>query len=288
MPSDLYAIRIYEGDITLADLTTAVPIYESLQNVIYYSSSTYLTCLLDSNTTYTVQLLGHEDYTGAYPQETDWNPLNDFGAITPLPAPGFTSERYDYFSCEALLTNDSIQCGTANPVDSMYYDPVEYDLTTWFTLSTTAESNATFRARTRRTPYCNSDYYNHSMRIRIWHQNTDNDCDSYVFPDDLYYDGQLDGNGQVILNCLPTGDFAIQLLGRSQLNGDVFDCTNSQFGSKVTVSATLSAVPSVQFGLTTAGDVDWINTGNPLLDNILYTEIQLFAKIWSTELFTAK
>lgn len=284
---DLYAIRIYEGDINLADLTTAVPIYESLQNVIYSGSSTYLTCLLDSNTTYTVQLLGHEDYTGAYtfqiyhlgegqvtgayPQEAAWNPLNNFGTITPLPAPGLTSELFDYFSCEALLTNDSIQCGTANPVDSMYYDPVEYDLTTWFTLSTTAESNATFRARTRRTSYCNSDYYNHSMRIRIWHQNTDNDCDSYVFPDDLFYDGQLDGNGQVILNCLPTGDFAIQLLGRSQLDGNAFDCTNSQFGSKVTLSATLSAVPSVQFGLTTAGDVDWINTGNPLLDNILYT-----------------
>lgn len=282
----LYAIRIYEGDIDIDDIATQTPYYESTNNIIYSGQPTYLPCFLKPDTIYTVQILGHEDYsgncrfyiyhlgegvvTGAYPQETTWNPLNDFGTITPTPAPGDTQELFDYFSCEALLTNDSIQCGTANPPDSVNYNPLIYDLTTWFTLSTTAESNANFRVRTRRTPTCNYDIYNHQMRIRVWYRDPDNDCLNYNYPDDLYYDGVLNANGLVILNCLPAGDFAIQLLGRSQLDTDVFNCQASQFGSRITLAATLSAVPPLEYGLASPGDLDWINAGTALQTTIEY------------------
>ncbi len=278
-----YAIRFYEGDVDLGAIDTLPAVFETTQ---LFSWDTHnVPCFFKPNTTYSVQILGHKDYnmnsnftlyhigeglvTGAYPQEAAFNPANQFGIINPTPGDGTTVERFDYMSCEALLSNDSIQCGTVNPPDTVVYGAVEYDLTHWYTFTSSAESNATLRVRQRTTQFCNSDYYNHGMRIRVFYQNTDNNCGSYDYPGDLYYDGQLNNNGLVILNCLPTGDYAVQLLGRSTPS-NYYGCNSSQMGRRITLNITLSAVPEVLFGLTEEDDADFVNTGNPLLTGVTY------------------
>ena len=279
-----YSIRFYEDSITLANLGDKDPIYHERHG--FANGWRHVPCHFKPNQEYTVLITGHQDYngsfnfrlkhlgegliTGAYPQETGFNPANEFGSIIPTPGNGVAMDLFDYFSCEALLMNDSIQCGTANPADSMYYDPFEYDLTTWFTFSSTTASNAIFRAWVRSTSACNSNYFNHDMRIRIYNRNTDNDCVNYNFPDDIYYDGKLNGNGLVILNCFPPGDYAIQLLGRSLINGNPYDCDDSQLGRRVNMRITMSSVPAVEYGLTTSGDVDWINGGTALQNGTQY------------------
>src|SRR5690606_33994755 len=146
------------------------------------STFNHLTCLLEPNTEYYVQILGRIDYsgtsnfyirhlgegvtTGAYPQEVGFNALNDFGTVVPTPSPGTTVVRQDYFSCDALLTNDSIQCGTVNPPNSVLIGATNYDLTTWFTLDVPAPANVLLRTYVQ-SQYCNYQVYNHNMYIRI-------------------------------------------------------------------------------------------------------------------------
>lgn len=278
------SVRIFEGAVDLATMDTSAAIYSTVRPM--NGNYTHLFCELKPNTEYYVQILGRIDYTGtsnfylrhlgenittgAYPQEAAFNPLNDFGTVVPVPSPGVTVTRQDYFSCEALLTNDSIQCGVVNPPDAVTIGATNYDLTTWFTIDVPNPANVLLRAYVQ-NQYCNSQYYNHYMYVRIFNQTPDNDCVNFVLPGSLYYEGPFDANGAIVMNCLPAGNYSIQLLGRSNIAADPYHCSNSQFGRRVNFSINLMGVPTTEYALLSAGDVDWINTANPLMDNILYT-----------------
>jgi gliding motility-associated-like protein len=279
-----YTIRIFEGPVNTASMDTSQVVYKGIRTMT--NSFHHLRCLLEPNKEYYVQILGRINYTGnsnlyirhlgegittgAYPQEVGFNPLNDFGTVVPTPSPGTTMVRQDYFSCDALLTNDSIQCGTVNPPDAVTIGATTYDLTTWFTLDVTAPANVLLRTYVQ-NQYCNYQVYNHNMYIRIFNQTPDNDCDNLDVNTSLYYEGAFDANGAIVMNCLPAGEYSIQLLARSALTGDPYNCTNSQFGRRVNFAITLMGVPTTEYALLTNGDVDWINGGNALADNVLYT-----------------
>lgn len=278
------SIRIFEGAVNLATLDTSAAIYSTVRPL--NTTLTNLPCLLKPNTEYYVQLLGRINYTGtstfhlrhlgegittgAYPQEAAFNPLNDFGTVIPTPSPGTTVTRQDYFSCETLLTNDSIQCGVVNPPNSVTAGALTYDMTTWFTLDVPNPANVLLRAYTQ-SQYCNSQYYNHGMYVRIFNQTPDNDCINFSLPGSLYYEGQFNANGAIIMNCLPAGNYSIQILARSGLNTNPYDCNNAQFGRSINFSINLMGVPTTEYALLSPGDVDWINTGIALQDNIWYT-----------------
>lgn len=279
-----YTIRIFEGPVNLASLDTSQVVYKGVRTLT--NSYHHLPCMLEPNKEYYVQILGHINYsgnsnfyirhlgegvtTGAYPQEAGFNPLNDFGTVVPTPSPGTTVVRQDYFSCDALLTNDSIQCGNVNSPNGVTIGTTTYDLTTWFTLDVPAPANVLLRAYVQNQT-CNYQVYNHEMYVRIFHQTPDNDCDNLDVINSLYYEGPFDSNGAIVMNCLPVGQYSIQLLARSNLNGDPYHCSNSQFGRRVNLAITLMGVPSTEYALLSFGDVDWINGGNPLADNVVYT-----------------
>ena len=275
------SLRIWEGNVDVNALDTSAVIYSTINQL--YSTFTSVPCLLLPNTTYTVQIVGRKDYsgtslfylqhlgegetTGAYPQVA-FNPLNEFGSIVATPTPGTAVTRTDYFSCDAQLSDDSIQCGVVNPPDFVTANSTNYDLTTWFTFSTTGAGNALVRASVF-SSFCNYNVFDHYMYIRIFMQTPDNDCNNFTLPGSLYFEGTFSVNGAIILNCLPAGDYSIQLLGRSGM-GNPYSCTGSQFGRRIDLTVTLSGVPATEYGLQTAGDVDWINGGLPLQDNITY------------------
>ncbi len=277
-------IRIFEGAVSMATMDTSSAVYHIARPM----NSTYsqVLCLLKANTEYYVQILGRINYTGSsnfymrhlgegvtqapIPQEVGFNPLNDFGSIVPTPTPGTTVTREDYFSCEALLSNPSTQCGVVNPANSVTLGGVTYDLTTWFTLDIPNPANVLLRAYVQNQT-CNSQNYGHSMYVRIFNQTPDNDCANFTLPGSLYYEGVFGTNGAIVMNCLPVGSYSIQLLARSNLAADPYHCNNSQFGRRVNFAITATGVPSTEHALLFAGDVDWINSGNALQDNVIYT-----------------
>ncbi len=284
MTNGLLHVQLWEGDIDSADVGNIAPIYQAaLDNPQYYH---YLPCLLDSNTTYTIQLvvkesnanttnfwighLGEGQVTGAYPQEIGFHPNNQFGSITPLPDPGVELTSHDYFSCLANLENDSIVCGTANTSDTAFVGTDHFELTTWFTFGTDAESNIVFTGSLIRDG--SNIYEDHYMGYRVFNQNIDNDCVNYNYPGDIYFEGIFPANGVMQITCLPPGDYALQLLGRT---APINQGINSNFqdthlGSRINLTINCSSVPLLEYGLDAAGEVDWINGGSPLLEGVTY------------------
>jgi hypothetical protein len=59
-------------------------------------------------------------------------------------------------------------------------------------------------------------------------------------------------------------------MGRSQLTGNPYDCTNSQFGRRHDITVAFVEPAIFEHGMAAAGDVDEINNGNALQENIVY------------------
>ncbi|MBX7202957.1 MAG: gliding motility-associated C-terminal domain-containing protein [Bacteroidia bacterium] len=275
-----YVIRIYEGDVATAGISGISEIYGCSEH--NKNDINIIPCeLFKPNTTYSIQVLG--DYRentvsrlllyelgegvtqAAIPQETGFSPLNTFGLISPPVGGNASISKSDYFSCESQLSDDSIQCGTVNPANQVVLSGNRYHLTTWFTFELDQPSNVTFTVDVQ-SAACSTT--NHGMGIRVYNQQPDNDCANLNHPAGLYGAAVTSSNGTYSLTCMPAGKYSIQLLGKYDDNNP-FTC-QSQFGRKVNLNLYVTPAGNNDFALSLLNDVDSLNNGNPLQNNVLH------------------
>jgi len=276
-----YGIRIFEGNVETAGISGIQLIYGCEKH--QKNDEVFIPCeLFKPNTTYSIQLLG--DYRenvisrlllrelgegktqAAIPQDAGFSAQNQFGLISPPPGGSSNISRSDYFSCEAQLSNDSIQCGTVNPANTVQIGANSFALCTWFTFELNQPSNVTFNLNLR-SASCNTN--NHGMGIRIYTQTSGNECTALNHPSDLYAASTTGGSGNYSLTCLPAGKYSIQVLGKYNVNNP-FDCNASHFGRSITLSLLVTPAGNNDFALTRSGDADPINADAALQNNVLY------------------
>lgn len=284
--SEEVAVRIFDAPVTPASLN---PI-----NAIYTSSGpfntgvwTHIPCLLLPNTTYYMQIVGRRDYSNSsqvylahlgegptaepIPTEASWNAGNDFGTVTSTPMPGTSISRSDYFSCESQMSEIPGACNNLMPANGFTgINNATYDLSNWFTLNLTQESSLIVTSSTT-CQACPGNTYNHSMYLRVLTQTPNNNCNSFQLPADVFYEGPFNGSGLCYVTCLPPGEYTLQIMGRSQLTGNPYDCANSQFGRRHDITVAFVEPAIFEYGMAAAGDVDAINNGSVLQENIVYS-----------------
>jgi gliding motility-associated-like protein len=278
-----YLIRIYEGNIATQGFNNINNIYGCEQHQIS-DVLTFPCNLFQTNTTYSIQLiaryqesgistltireLGEGQVQAPFPTEAGFSALNQFGIIDPTNFPAAGTTLSDFFSCEGLLSEPANQCGQVNPPDSLTHNGVNYVATTWFTFEITSPANLVFRTGLE-SASCNT--FNHNVLFRMFEQTPDNNCSSFQTPAGLYFAGTPNAQGLVSLNCVPPGKYSIQLAGTFQENTP-FACS-SHFGRKVNLRLQATSVGNNEFAIGFAGDVDRINNGNALQNNVTHQAV---------------
>jgi len=283
---DLFAIRIFEEPVITANLDTASALYSSFRPFHGGGAYTHLVCEIQPSSSYLVQIVGRADYLNTssfsirhlgegpiqelYPTEALWSATNDFGTIVPTLSPGTTVSRSDNFSCGSRLSLSPASCTNVNPLAG-YSAPngLSYDLTNWFTFNLSEESSVIISSSVF-CQYCNSNVPNHSMYVRVFSQLPNNNCSSFNLASDIIFETTFNPQGFCYFTCLPPGEYSIQVLGRSQLSGDPYNCQASQFGRRHNLSLTFIKPALFEYGLSVAADVDRINAGNPIEVNNLH------------------
>ena len=285
--SDQVAVRIFEAPLTLASFNPANAIYSNARGFHYPGEYTHIPCLLLPNTTYVMQIIGRRDYSNSsyvnlkhlgegevqepFPTEASWNAGNNFGTITSTPMPGMPVTLFDYFSCSSQMSETVPGCNNVIPAAGYTgINSVNYDLTNWFTLNLTQESSLIVTSSTT-CQACPGNTYNHSMYLRVFTQSPTNNCNAFQIPADVFYEGPFNGSGLCYVTCLPPGEYTLQIMGRSLLNGNPYDCVSSQFGRRHDITVAFVEPAIFEYGMSAAGDVDAINNGLVLQDNVVYT-----------------
>jgi gliding motility-associated-like protein len=288
--TDQVAVRIFEAPLTLASFNPANAIYSNSRGFHYPGEYTNIPCLLEANTTYVMQIIGRRDYSNTsyvylkhlgegetaepVPTEAAWNAGNNFGTVTSIPMPGTPISLFDYFSCSSQMSEALPACNNVIPAAGYTgINNVTYDLTNWFTLNLTQESSLIVTSGTS-CQACPGVIYNHSMYLRVFTQAPNNNCNSFQVPADVFYEGPFNGSGLCYVTCLPPGEYTLQIMGRSLLSGNPYECVSSQFGRRHDITVAFVEPAIFEYGMAAAGDVDEINNGNPLQDNVLYTADQ--------------
>lgn len=288
--TDQVAVRIFEAPLTLANFNPSNAIYSDSRGFHYPGEYTHIPCLLEANTTYVMQIIGRRDYSNTsyvylkhlgegetaepVPTEAAWSAGNNFGTVTSTPMPGTSISLFDYFSCPSQMSEALPVCN--NVIPSTGYtgiNNVTYDLTNWFTLNLTQESSLIVTSSTV-CQACPNNIYNHSMYLRVFTQAPNNNCNSFQLPADVFYEGPFNGSGLCYVTCLPAGEYTLQIMGRSLLSSNPYDCVSSQFGRRHDITVAFVEPAIFEYGMAAAGDVDEINNGNALQDNVLYTADQ--------------
>jgi gliding motility-associated-like protein len=285
--TDQVAIRIFEAPLTLASFNPANAIYSNTRGFHYPGEYTNIPCLLQPNSTYVMQIIGRRDYSNEsmvylrhlgegetaepVPTEASWNAGNSFGTVTSTPMPGTPITLSDFFACSSQMSETLPICNNVNP--SAGYtgiNNVTYDLTNWFTVNLTQESSLIVTSSTT-CQACPGNIYNHSMYLRVFTQAPNNNCNSFQVPADVFYEGPFNNSGLCYVTCLPPGEYTLQIMGRSLLSSNPYDCVSSQFGRKHDITVAFVEPAIFEYGMSAAGDVDQINNGSILQDNVVYT-----------------
>lgn len=285
--ADQMAVRIFEAPLTLASFNPANAIYSNSRSFHQPGEYTHIPCLLEANTTYVMQIIGRRDYSNIsnvylkhlgegetvepVPTEAAWSAGNDFGTVTSTPMPGTAISLFDYFSCSSQMSETLPVCNNVIPAAGYTgINNVTYDLTNWFTLNLTQESSLIVTSGTS-CQACPGVTYNHSMYLRVFTQAPNNNCNSFQLPADVFYEGPFNGSGLCYVTCLPPGEYTLQIMGRSLLNSDPYDCVSSQFGRRHDITVAFVEPAIFEYGMSAAGDVDEINNGNSLQENVVYS-----------------
>jgi gliding motility-associated-like protein len=285
--ADQVVVRIFEAPLTLASFNPANAIYSNSRGFHFPGEYTHVPCLLEANTTYVMQIIGRRDYSNTsyvylkhlgegetvepVPTEAAWSASNNFGTVTSTPMPGTAISLFDYFSCSSQMSETLPVCNNViPPAGYTGINNVTYDLTNWFTLNLTQESSLIVTSGTS-CQACPGITYNHSMYLRVFTQAPNNNCNSFQLPADVFYEGPFNGSGLCYVTCLPPGEYTLQIMGRSLLNSNPYDCVSSQFGRRHDITIAFVEPAIFEYGMSAAGDVDEINNGNALQENVVYS-----------------
>jgi gliding motility-associated-like protein len=276
---DRVGYRIFEGNVrnqspdALAQLDCGMAKQNGRQRFVE------LPCLLAPNTTYSMALLFHKDYSdenmnmvarqrGVGP--TGWprpvlapvNPANQLGTL--LGTPGGALNVYDdQFDCSAFLIDNA--CPPANPASGLaIVGSKTYDMATWVTFTLATDANVTFNYSASNTTA--------SYHTRIYHGTINAACPS-PGPADLYFEFPGRNNS---VKCMPAGDYAMQVLSSSiDANAPAANYLDAwQYGTLGTTFTFHFNVVSLPanglFRLDVPGAIDSINNLNPLQNNVTY------------------
>ncbi|MFK7810760.1 MAG: hypothetical protein AB8F74_23330, partial [Saprospiraceae bacterium] len=214
-----------------------------------------------SNNDVSVQVCKRGGYdTGApRPILSQMDPANSLGVLAAT-TNGTTITFSDTLTCGSSLSLPQNQCGSVNPADfvSLTYDGTLYELeyTDWASFELTSDSKVRF------TFLGDEDY----LFARIYNKGITNNCGNI----------NIDANlitvvkGEQILPCLPSGEYAIQILGGKPKPED-WECDKNMLGKRFRLFIkVVSETPINQFALNNEEAYEKINDLNPLEPDVTY------------------
>lgn len=257
-----FAVALYEGDIRLD--STGLPILDSCSQLLQVSQNNYdavfYPCLLDPNTTYSIQLLFPTEYFGAI--DVNLNEIGGSATAGPDPATlpathtlgtlslGNTYQVTDYFACNARTSLYS--CGNIIE-DSIYFaaNSTPYDMNWWVTFDLSAQTDVNISL---------DNYLSQpTPKFRLFRGSAADSCNLQLISEN--YTSQL-------IPCLDAGTYSLQILG--QIKAPAYPAYTSNLGKSVRANIELTSQTFNQFGLQTATAYDSINGLNALLPGNIY------------------
>lgn len=273
--------RLYEGNVLQSPPTSLNMLEDaSLLDVKGAKRVREYVCgsILSPNMTYSFELLFHKDYvnedlrvrlcqfgsgnTGApVPDLDEMSAPNLFGALPSSPV-GTVTLLNDNFACDASLLLPQNQCGSVNPAGGVVANGKTYDLVTWAAFELAADATVTFSYVSGNTLF---------RYARIFNAPITDDCNSLDVAGDFFDDF----TDQLVVPCMPAGQYAIQLLATSShptLAASTPLCDGGLLGRPVALQIKVQTVQNISdFGLWDANAFDKINGLQPLENGVFHS-----------------
>lgn len=258
-----WRVRIYQGDIRngTAGLTPVTNCLNLTQTSSQSAAWAEVSCLLQPNTTYSLQILYPTSYFGkvhlrlyerGHGLTQSPSPLTIPAAYQlTLPLNNTTLQVQDYFTCASRIA-----LNRCNPTVAGADEIDGRDLAWYFTFTISAYANVSISA----TSSCGCAG---TPRLRIFQGSGACDLSLYTTVD-----------GGATLRCMPAGTYLVQVLGQSGLSGGNLReiCGGGALGLPIQVTLSAQPTPAQNFGLhVRPQEADLINGGNPLAFNTVYT-----------------
>jgi PKD repeat protein len=222
-------------------------------------------CNLKPSTTYSVQLMFYRYENGTV--KLDISTLGKAASAAPIPLSGSvpssnklgvvtgsqskTSTLTDYFGCNARLSLSANTCGAVNQLNGFSAPTGEtLNLCTWYSFELGQDALVEFHHDLKQRP-CDKVY------VRIFRKDFGTTCGSGPVLSDIT--SQFWNSNKV--PCMKKGLYTVQILGT--LSADPVSCYDA-LGDEISVSIKTVPVAVNDFGLTVSGEIDLINSFNPI------------------------
>lgn len=211
---------LYEGDVRTTSYKT-LPVVVACDSFMtsgtYFSRKHYTCDKLQANKTYSVQLFFHHQFAdeiklsaamgGTEPTRAPLpvlsampSPLSNLGTL-PADRNGLVTTASDQFACNSR--HSVTGCSPALSKEGFYYAPYNYryNLSSFFTFKIAESSNVNFYVSRQE---CSGNYY-----LRLYRQAPGTQCGDLDSANIIN-----DGPNAFNVNCLPAGDYTLQVMGR--------------------------------------------------------------------------
>lgn len=270
----IVGLRFYQGNarngltnLTLLEDSVVMNIdsfryrYNAITDFMRYTRS----CDLLPNTSYTVQLLFHKDLSDEVsvaivnrtsPQRNS-SPKPVLGSLPASNRLGVLSGTDTLtvgFSCDNRMSKNA--CGTTNPSSGILINGLTYNLSQWYSFELANTSKLKMRL-----PTLNKNYYR-LLKARIYKATITNNCSGV---DTSYLVGEYHfGQGSPLeLNCLESGDYALQILGVDSLQ-ELYGGTYHLGGTYYFETVVTKVIDVNHYSLRDTASLDSINSLNDL------------------------
>ena len=234
----------------------------------YFAGRTWL-CLLEPNSTYSLQVFYHKDYSNTIQfrwyergigtansyDPSNLSPSTEMGTLPSSPT-GVWSYAYDTLSCDALIGSNP--CGTVNPASgTVSFGGYNYNSAVWYTFTISDYSNVRF----------STDY---RLGKRLFAGNIETDCSLTPFWEFT--------SGDITYPCLPAGTYSVQILGKMDTLNNISSYNYNNMGMGASLGIQVSSVDIINnFQLTSSGKIDSLNNWVPLQNGVtVYADTAYF------------
>ena len=293
-----WVYRLYKGDVELDSIPDGIP--DNGENLTPVGSCRLLhqnssgaygaaveTCNLDPNTTYSIQLYSHVNYTGTInvrlyevgagdpiapdPGESPFPTAVQFGVL-----PLSVSTKTDIFSCNSRMSNYTANCPGIYPPSGYFVSGSDtFRLGGWMTFETSIMAHLNFSVSSGWSP---------QLLIRIYNGDiaAPGGCSNLT----LYDEFRMNSSGFTRFDCFPQGKYSVLIMGienhpRSTANPPFYPNAdnpdpNHWYHTHLAKTYTMKLQPVLVspgqlYDLDPqATDVGYVNSGNPLVSGNNY------------------